>query len=201
MKKDYFEHKANDYEQQKQRVANVENIANVIKKNIQFNPSMHIMDFGSGTGLLLERIAPFVKKITAIDISTSMNRQLEKKRKDIQCELDIIEMDLSTSTLDKKFDGIISSMTMHHIEDIPLMLEKLHSMLNTGGFIAIADLDTEDGSFHREDTGVFHTGFDRDYFKGLALSAGFRDISSFKASTVKKAQGDYSVFLISAVKA
>ena len=30
--------------------------------------------------------------------------------------------------------------------------------LNSVGFIAIADLDTENGSFHDEDTGVFHQG-------------------------------------------
>ena len=200
MTKDYFEHKANDYERVRQRVTNVKNIADAIKKNLPLTSSMHIMDFGSGTGLLLERIAPFVKKITAVDISTSMNRQLEKKLNDIECDLDIIEMDLSTSTLDRTFDGIITSMTMHHVKDIQLMLKTFYSLLNTGGFIAIADLDTEDGSFHSEDTGVFHSGFDRVYFKEITAAAGFHNISTLGASTIKKDQGNYSIFLLSAFK-
>ncbi|MFT6388032.1 MAG: hypothetical protein ACJAUP_001405 [Cellvibrionaceae bacterium] len=39
---------------------------------------MGIMELGSGP--LLERIAPLVKKITAIDISKSMNIQLREKK-------------------------------------------------------------------------------------------------------------------------
>ena len=37
------------------------------------------MDFGSGTGLLLEIIAPRVNKIAALDISKTMNKELESK--------------------------------------------------------------------------------------------------------------------------
>ncbi len=168
MKKDYFQNKAKNYEQDKNRVDNVENIANSILKSLKFDKTMQIMDFGSGTGLLLEKIAPFVDKITAIDISNSMNITLNAKRNNLGCELEILEMDLSRTKLDKKFDGIISSMTMHHIEDIQIMFKDFYTMLNDNGFVAIADLDIEDGSFHTEDTGVFHFGFDRMTFLNSA---------------------------------
>ena len=69
MSTDYFQNKSKDYEKDKNRVNNVKNIAETIKQNISFHKSMHIMDFGSGTGLLLEEIAPLVNKITAVDIS------------------------------------------------------------------------------------------------------------------------------------
>ena len=196
MSNDYFEHKADSYEQVKSRVDNVENIANSILNNVKFSKAMHIMDFGSGTGLLLERVAPFVDKITAIDISKSMNEQLNNKRENLGCELEILEMDLSKSRLDKKFDGIISSMTMHHIEDIKSMFTKLYSLLNDDGVIAIADLDLEDGSFHTEDTGVFHFGFDRQTFLNSATEAGFKNVKVTSASTVHKPQGNYPVFLL-----
>ena len=73
MNKDYFQHKSKDYEKDSKRVKNVANIADTIKSSIKFEKSMHIMDFGSGTGLLLEKIAPLVGKITAVDISRSLN--------------------------------------------------------------------------------------------------------------------------------
>lgn len=200
MSNDFFKHKAGSYDQVNHRVANVDNIASSILNDIQLEPSMEIMDFGSGTGLLLEKIAPAVKKISAVDISKSMNEQLSQKSASLECELDIIELDLSRSRLPKKFDGIISSMTMHHIENIDAMFDTFASMLNEGGFIAIADLDTEDGSFHTEDTGVFHFGFDRTEFTRSAEKAGFSRIKITSASTVHKPQGDFSVFLLTAYK-
>ena len=168
MSNDFFKHKAASYEQDDCRVENVATIASSMLSRIDLKPDMELMDFGSGTGLLLEKIAPFVASITAVDISSSMNQQLNKKRADLACELEIIEMDLTKSNLDRKFDGIISSMTLHHVDDLKSMFIKLHSMLKPGGFIALADLETEDGSFHTEDTGVYHFGFSAKELMGLA---------------------------------
>ena len=197
---DFFAHKASSYEQNQSRVDNVENIANSILKAIGFDRSMHIMDFGSGTGLLLERVAPYVGKITAVDVSSSMNMQLREKQQTLGCDMEIVEIDLAKSGIDDQFDGIISSMTMHHIEDIDAMFCRFYSMLGDGGFIAISDLDLEDGSFHTEDTGVFHLGFDRGEFAKSAAKAGFQTIQVASASVVHKPQGDFPVFLLTAVR-
>ncbi len=199
MSKDYFKNKAASYDDNR-KSNNVDNISNLIRDSILLDTDMSIMDFGSGTGLLLERIAPSVKTITAVDISKSMNEQLINKRENIDCNLELIEMDLTKSTLDKKFDGIISSMTMHHVEDIKAMFDKFYSMLDYGGFIAIADLDTEDGTFHDEDTGVFHLGFDRDELANTISLTQFRDVKIQTASTLCKPQKDYSLFLLTAFK-
>lgn len=200
MSKDFFEHKAGTYEKDDNRVSNVENIANSITASVSLDRSMHLMDFGSGTGLLLERIAPFVNKITAVDISKSMNAQLAKKQASIGCEVEILEIDLATANVSQKYDGVISSMTMHHVQDVAAMFLQFHSLLNDGGFIAISDLDSEDGSFHTEDTGVYHSGFERDSIAQAAKRAGFRDIQVVDASTVRKPHGEYSVFLLTAKK-
>jgi len=200
MNNDYFKHKAEGYEKNKSRVDNVNNIASAVIRNVTFDKSMHIMDFGSGTGLLLQKIAPLVKKITAVDISPSMNQQLRDKKDKIDCELDILEIDLTKVVLDQKYDGIISSMTMHHVENIDAMFEKMYSMLDERGFIAIADLEKEDGSFHTEDTGVFHFGFLRGAISDAAAKAGFKNIELTLASTIRKPQGNYPVFLLVATK-
>jgi cyclopropane fatty-acyl-phospholipid synthase-like methyltransferase len=193
---DHFAHKAGSYEQDKDRVDNVAQIANAMIIGIRFTKSMHIMDFGSGTGLLLERIAPYVSKIAAVDVSASMNAQLREKQGRLGCDVQMLEIDLEKSQLDQKFDGIISSMTMHHIKDIPAMFDKFHAMLNDDGFIAIADLEREDGTFHSQDTGVHHSGFAQDEITKVASSAGFKNVAISTASVVRKSQGDYPVFLL-----
>jgi len=197
---DYFKLKADSYDKDANRVSNVDNIANAILKSISFNRTMHIMDFGSGTGLLLERVAPFVKKITAVDVSESMCNQLGEKIKDLACEVEILQMDLTKTKLNKKFDAIVSSMTMHHIKDIQAMFNDFYNMLNDNGAIAISDLDIEDGTFHTKDTGVFHFGFDRNEFQSKAIAAGFKNVKIITASIDEKPHGKYPVFLLTGNK-
>jgi len=198
MKEDKFAFKASDYDKEVRRIKSSEAIANKIRKNIAIDKSMHLLDFGSGTGLLLEELASEVSKITAVDISPSMTKVLREKS--IPCELDIKEIDLTKEPLDIKVDGIISSMTMHHIKDIEAMFKKFYSMLKRGGFIAIADLDKENGTFHSVDTGVAHFGFDRDEFLEYAKGAGFKNCKIEDATTISKSYGDYGVFLLTASK-
>jgi cyclopropane fatty-acyl-phospholipid synthase-like methyltransferase len=130
MSKDFFEHKADIYESVENRVSNVDNIANTIMGCVSLNRTMHLMDFVSGIGLLLERISLFVGKITAIDISEAMNQQLDNNRGSLSCEIDILHIDLESTDIPDKFDGIISSMKMHHVNAIRAMFAKFYSMLN-----------------------------------------------------------------------
>ena len=60
MTTDHFAHKADSYEQNQDRVDNVQQIADAIRERIKLDKGMQVMDFGAGTGLLLERIAPHV---------------------------------------------------------------------------------------------------------------------------------------------
>ena len=132
MANDRFKNKASTYDKAQRRRDNVDNIAYGIINHIQLMPTMHIMDFGSGTGLLLERLAPFVNKITAIDTSPSMNEQLENKRCTLQCELDILPINIdnnkSININNNQLDGIISSITLHHIKDIQPLLNTFCSI-------------------------------------------------------------------------
>lgn len=198
--RDYFSEKAKDFDGQESIIQNVDNIGQLVLKQLSFSKEMHIMDFGSGTGLLLSQIAPFVKEITAVDISASMNRVLQSKLNTIDCNLQILQRDLTKETIGKKFDAIISSMTIHHIENVQEIFNKFYSLLKDNGSIAIADLDEEDGSFHTEDTGVFHNGFNRNEFLQIAKNAGFTDLTIQTASIIDKPTGKYPVFLLTGKK-
>jgi len=199
-KVDYFAHKSKSWDMNSKRVKNAKGIAELIVKNIKLDKSMELMDFGAGTGLLSYFVAPFVKKIVAVDNSPSMLVEFENKCDEFSCETEVIEKDLSFEALDRNFDGIISSMTIHHLEDTAALLSKLYDMLNDGGFVAIADLDSEDGSFHSDNTGVFHYGFDRHLLAQHAQEAGFKDVTFSLASTISKPHADFTVFLMTAVK-
>lgn len=200
MQKDLFEDKSKSWDMNAKRVQNAKGIADLIVKNIYLSKTMEIMDFGAGTGLLSYFVSPFVQKIVAVDNSPSMLEAFEKKSSEFASQTEIIQKDLSTQTLDRKFDGIISSMTLHHIEDIKALFQKFYDMLDTNGFIAIADLDSEDGSFHSDNTGVYHYGFKRDALEQIAKEIGFKNIHFELANHISKPQQDFSVFLMTGVK-
>jgi cyclopropane fatty-acyl-phospholipid synthase-like methyltransferase len=199
-KVDHFAHKSKTWDMNSKRVQNAKGIAELIVNNINLNKSMEIMDFGAGTGLLSYFVAPYVDKIVAVDNSPSMLLEFENKCDAFSCHTEVIEKDLSTDTLDRKFDGVISSMTIHHLEDIPTLFSKLYDMLEDSGFIAIADLDSEDGTFHSDNTGVFHYGFDRHMLAEYAQEAGFKDVTFSLANKISKPHAEFTVFLMTAIK-
>jgi len=197
---DNFAHKSKSWDMNSKRVQNAKGIAEHIIENIKLKPSMKVMDFGAGTGLLSYFIAPYVKTIVAVDNSPSMLEVFKEKADEFECKTEILELDLSKDDLDEKFDGIISSMTIHHLEDTKELFQKLYNLLEGNGFIAIADLDTEDGSFHSDNTGVFHYGFEREKLEAIAKEVGFKNIRFKLASTIKKSHADFTVFLMLAEK-
>ena len=198
---DLFAHKSKNWDMNSKRVQNAKNIAGLIVKNINLNKRMVLMDLGAGTGLLSFFIAPFVKKIVAVDNSPSMLMEFENKCSEFACETEVILKNISIDSFeDMQFDGIISSMTIHHIEDIAALFHKLYGMLHDGGFIALADLDSEDGSFHSDNTGVFHYGFERNTLQKFAEASGFKNIHFDTASTINKPHRKFNVFLMTAYK-
>jgi hypothetical protein len=95
-------------------------------------------------------------------------------------------------------------MAFHHVKDIGIVLGKLNKMLYPGGFLAIADLYREDGSFHGNGFHG-HKGFDPDEFEGLLQKHGFREIMTSHCYTIHKTiqaneEREFPVFLITGVK-
>ncbi len=199
-KVDHFAEKSKTWDMNSKRVQNAQGIAELIVNNIKLDKSMELMDFGAGTGLLSYFVAPYVEKIVAVDNSPSMLREFQSKCGQFSCNTEVIEKDLSTDTLERKFDGIISSMTIHHLEDIPALFSKFYKMLDEHGFIAIADLDSEDGTFHSDNEGVFHYGFDRHLLAEYAQKAGFKDVTFSLVNKISKPHAEFTVFLMTAKK-
>ncbi len=183
------------------RTALSENIANTLIKNINLEKSMNIMDFGAGTGLLTSHMLGRVAKVAAVDISAGMLNELAQKD-ELKEMVTPYCQNIIHEKLEDDFDGIISAMTLHHVEDTDEILKVFYEHLKDGGFLALADLDKEDGSFHSHgNDGVFHFGFSRDELHVKLENAGFQDISFVTAYTIEKDNEHlYPIFLLKAFK-
>ncbi len=162
--------------------------------------NMNIMDFGAGTGLLSFKIAPMVKRVVGVDLSDKMLEQLESKNTPTLSVHPICQ-DILNTPLEEQFHGIVSSMAMHHVEDTYALFESFHKHLKRDGFVAIADLEAEDGTFHTHgNDGVHHFGFDKDRLRETIKKAGFEHVRFHHAYTVQKSEREYPIFVVTATK-
>lgn len=179
------------------------NVSKAMIDNTTLTEDMTLIDFGAGTGLIASAVAPKVQKVYAVDISESMLEQLASKEH-LKGIVEPVCQDITETPLNVQVDGIVSAMALHHVEDTKNCLDSFVAHLKIGGFVALADLDTEDGTFHPEGIeGVFHHGFDRANLQAKFESAGFTDVSFLTAHTVQRSPDAprYPIFLVTATKA
>lgn len=197
---DHFNEKAKDWDANEMVNQLSSAIGPLILDKIPLDAHMQVMDFGAGTGLISSHIAPFVNKITAVDISAAMLSKLVAKP-ELQGKVEAVCQDITARPLAVQFDLIISAMAMHHVKDTARLIQTFSEHLISGARVALADLDQEDGNFHPQDVeGVFHHGFDRDELKHLLEAHGFNNVQFLTAHTVVKNNTNYPIFLVIATK-
>ena len=161
-KKD-FDKEAASWDQEAGRIKLANDVAEAISDEISLTPTMDVLDFGCGTGLLTLQLQPYVRSITGVDNSQGMLDILWVK---IQTR-NLSKVTIQYKDLDKgdvlegRYHLIVSSMTFHHIREISPLLNQFSKVLVPQGYLCIADLDPDDGRFHGTNEGVFHYGFDR----------------------------------------
>jgi cyclopropane fatty-acyl-phospholipid synthase-like methyltransferase len=175
-------------------------VANAIAARITLSKEQTVLDFGCGTGLVTLKLAPNVGSITGADTSPGMLKALAEKAETQGIQVRLIPLD-TPGTGDGPYHLIVSSMTLHHIADVPALFRQFMQDLYPGGEVTLADLDQEDGSFHEDSTGVYHFGFKRSDIRAWLEEAGFREIHLEIATVAHKNGKDYPVFLATARKA
>jgi 2-polyprenyl-3-methyl-5-hydroxy-6-metoxy-1,4-benzoquinol methylase len=202
-----FDKKAATWDEDPFKVNLANDVADAIVKELNPVQNMDVLDYGCGSGLVTFRLQPLVKSITAMDSSKKMLEVLQakvEKRGLPNVHAQLIDLEQGTKVQDR-FHMVVTSMTLHHVRAPVFFFDQLYNLLLPGGHIAIADLDKEDGSFHHDNTGVLHFGFDRTYLKDILGRAGFREVRDTTAATVtrmvsEKGPLDFTVFLITGKK-
>ncbi len=174
-------------------------VAEAIAAAVGLTPALDVLDYGCGTGLLTLALRPHVRSVAGVDTSAGMLAVLDRKVRDGGLT-GVVTARLGAGTgyaFTGAYDLIVSSMTLHHVADVGALLDRLHRHLRPGGRVALADLDLEDGTFHKpEITDVHHPGFDRGALKARLADAGFVDLADTTAFVHRRNDRDYPVFLV-----
>jgi ubiquinone/menaquinone biosynthesis C-methylase UbiE len=201
-----FDERAKDWDSDPKKVERARVTADAIRNAIPLSINMSALEYGCGTGLLSFALQADLDQITLADTSQGMLDVLAEKIATAGVtNMRPVKLDLATDPLPaERFQLTYSLMTLHHIPDAKGILGKFHALLEPGGFLLIADLDKEDGSFHTDGTTDVHLGFERGELQGWVEAAGFDNIRFSTAYIItKKIEGEektFPVFLLSARK-
>ncbi len=196
-----FDSRARVWDKDKIHLERSEAIAIELQRMIPIQPSMKAMEYGAGTGLLSFLLKDIFSEITLMDSSREMVEVCKEKCDYFKTShITPLWFDLEHQDFDGKFDVIYNQMVLHHVTDIDLIFNKFHSLLNPGGYLAIADLYPEDGSFHGLDVKV-HWGFDPAELAVKLKNHGFKTVEFQESFRMKRDSGRvYPIFLLVAQK-
>lgn len=183
-------------------------VARAIEEAVPLGPGMSAIDIGGGTGRLSILLADRVGSVVVTDPSAGMVRVAQERIEaaGLGDRLRAVQADLATDRLDGAsngaFDVAWSSMALHHVHDVDVLLRSVAELLVEGGRLAIADLDADpDGAFHADKPDFDgHHGFDRRRLAEQLTRAGFTDVGFTDATTILKGDREFGLFLCTATK-
>jgi len=109
----------------------------LLKKRVNGN---QVLDIGCGMGNITLKLLSLGFKVTALDISTTMIKEVKRALPaEIAVNLDIVETDIDTflSKPAGKYNLVTMSSVLHHLPNYLETLENLVETISVGGFLYI----------------------------------------------------------------
>lgn len=137
------------------------------------DPDWYVGDLGCGTGQLSAALAPFVRRVVAIDENGTMlgaaRARLEGAR-----NVELHEGALESLPLeDAALDAAVLSLVLHHAVEPAEVLREAARVLRPGGRVLVIDMVPHDRDEYRLEMGHVWLGFGEDQLRTLFDEAGF----------------------------
>jgi ArsR family transcriptional regulator len=132
-----------------------------------------IGDLGCGTGPLSEALAPFVRRVVAVDSSRAMLAAARKRLDGLpnvelrQGELEALPVD------DGELDAALLFLVLHYTVDPERVLAEARRALKPGGRLLVVDMIPHDHDEYRQQMGHLWQGFDAKQMTTWLHGAGF----------------------------
>lgn len=158
----------------------LENIINVT--------NLRVFDFGCGTGLLSQKIAPLAKDIVALDSSEAMIEELDKKMlPNVEPVVDLLSRGLIAQhpAFRGQFDCVIASSVCGFLDDFEEAAELIYSLLEDEGVFVHWDWLAESSK----------DGLTENTVERVLINAGFDTVTVSVPFQIETEQGTFSVLM------
>jgi len=126
-------------------------------------PIANLLDAGTGTGQMLELLAPYVKHAVGVDVSPEMlaiARDRVAKFQNMQVRLaDTYRLPFANGTPLQGFDVVLFHQVLHFLDDPQAAVIEAARVLKPGGRVLIADFAPHELEFLRSDFAHRRLGF------------------------------------------
>ena len=138
--------------------------------------SWDLADLGCGTGQVSAAVAPFVRRVAAVDRSGEMLQTARRRLKEFG-NVEVRRGELDALPLgNEEFDGAVLMLVLHHIADPAAALREAARVLKPGGRLVLCDMLPHDHEEYRQQMGHVWLGFEELQMRGLLESARFADV-------------------------
>ena len=116
----------------------------ILLNMVQPNPSMVLLDVATGAGHTAIKMAPHVKHVTAVDITSEMidhTRKLATSKNLTNVTALLMDAE-SLSFSDGLFDVVTCRFAPHHFGDVQKFLSEIYRVLKPGGIFVLEDVSS-----------------------------------------------------------
>jgi ubiquinone/menaquinone biosynthesis C-methylase UbiE/DNA-binding transcriptional ArsR family regulator len=185
----YFAARAADWDQIRALHAPEERVEAALAAMIGDKPFRNLLDLGTGTGRMLELLAPRAARAVGVDQSAAM-LALARARID-QAGLRQVSLrqgDIYAPPVESDaYDLAVIHQVLHFLDDPARALVEAARALAPGGRLAVIDFDAHDQEFLRDEFAHRRLGFAGDEVEGYLAEAG---LTGIRAERVPPARGE-----------
>jgi len=176
----YFKTNAAEWERIRALHAPDKDVEAAIVKRLTAKPIEELLDAGTGTGRMLELLAPYAKRAVGIDVSPEMlaiarDRLAREKLSRVQVRLgDIYRLPFAAGNRETGFDTVLFHQVLHYLDDPGAAVAEAARVMRPGGRLAVADFAPHGLEFLRDDYAHRRLGFSDREVKGWFDAAHLR---------------------------
>jgi ubiquinone/menaquinone biosynthesis C-methylase UbiE len=189
----YFKSNAAEWERIRALHAPEKDVEAAIVRSLTANPIENFLDAGTGTGRMLELIAPRAKRAVGIDVSPDMltvarDRLLRGNIANAQVRLgDTYRLPFPNGVAGAGFDVVLFHQVLHYLDDPGTAVAEAARVMAPGGTLLIADFAPHREEFLRDEFAHRRLGFSDREVDGWFLGAG---LSPARVETIAPSAGE-----------
>jgi ArsR family transcriptional regulator len=131
-------------------------------------------DLGCGTGQLAAALAPFVRRVIAVDQSRAMLAAARRRLAGLD-NVELRQGDLEALPLeDGELDAAALYLVLHYAVEPARVLAEARRSLRAGGRLLVVDMIPHDRAEYRQQMGHLWQGFSADHMRGWLEDAGLK---------------------------
>lgn len=181
---DFFKANAAEWERIRSLHAPEKDVEDAIVRLLKPVPIEMLLDAGTGTGRMLELLAPYIGHGVGVDVSPEMlaiARDRLERAKIHHCQVrlsDVYRLPFAADAPEQGFDAVLFHQVLHYLDDPQAAVIDTARVLRPGGRILIADFAPHTLEFLRDEMAHRRLGFTDSEVEGWFKAAGLTSIAA-----------------------